>query len=121
VMVRDRWRPQPRPTWVTCVPSLVHPNLVPDLAQRVASGLRIPFVSAIKKVRGNRPQKAQENSFHQCSNLDGVFEVTEARHGPVLLLDDVVDSRWTLTVVAALLRQAGAEAVFPIALAAATA
>jgi len=120
-MVRDRWRPQPRPTWVTCVPSLAHPNLVPDLARRVAAGLRIPFVSAIKKVRGNLPQKLQENSFYQCSNLDGAFEVTAAQHEPVLLLDDVVDSRWTLTVVAALLRQAGVEAVFPVALAAATA
>jgi len=35
----------------------------------------------------------------------------------VLVLDDVVDSRWTLTVISALLRQAGCPAVYPMALA----
>src|SRR5207237_8631662 len=44
-MVRDRWRPQPAPTWVTCVPSLRHPDLLPDLAPRVAGRLEGPFVS----------------------------------------------------------------------------
>jgi ATP-dependent DNA helicase RecQ len=95
---------------------------VPDLAQSVAAGLQIPFVSAIAKVRTNQPQKLQENSYHQCANLDGVFEITgPVPDGPVLLLDDVVDSKWTLTVAAALLRQAGAAAVWPVGLAAATA
>jgi len=37
--------------------------------------------------------------------------------GPVLLVDDVVDSGWTATVVARLLRRAGAPAVLPLALA----
>jgi ATP-dependent DNA helicase RecQ len=37
--------------------------------------------------------------------------------GPVLLVDDVVDSGWTMTVAARLLRQAGAAAVLPFALA----
>jgi ATP-dependent DNA helicase RecQ len=37
--------------------------------------------------------------------------------GPVLLVDDIVDSRWTMTVVAALLRQAGCGPVYPLALA----
>jgi ATP-dependent DNA helicase RecQ len=40
--------------------------------------------------------------------------------GPVLLLDDVIDSGWTPTVGAALLRQAGAGPVFPGALARST-
>ena len=55
----------------------------------------------------NAPQKEQENRFHQCHNLDGVFAV-EGRvgEGAVLLVDDVVDSNWTLTVVSALLREA---------------
>ena len=39
--------------------------------------------------------------------------------GPVLLVDDLVDSRWTLTVAGRLLRRAGAPAVLPFALAAA--
>jgi ATP-dependent DNA helicase RecQ len=43
------------------------------------------------------------------------------RAGPVLLVDDMVDSAWTLTVVAALLRQAGSGPVWPLALAATSA
>ena len=37
--------------------------------------------------------------------------------GPVLLVDDLVDSRWTVTVAARALRRAGAPAVLPFALA----
>jgi ATP-dependent DNA helicase RecQ len=39
--------------------------------------------------------------------------------GPVLLVDDLLDSRWTLTVAGALLRRHGASSVLPFALAAA--
>jgi ATP-dependent DNA helicase RecQ len=74
----------------------------------------------VRKVRQNQPQKEQENTHHQCANLDGVFAVSDAPAGSVLLLDDVVDSGWTLTVVAALLRNAGAQPVWPVALAAAS-
>jgi ATP-dependent DNA helicase RecQ len=38
-------------------------------------------------------------------------------HGPVLLVDDVIDSGWTATVATRLLRRAGASAVLPFALA----
>jgi ATP-dependent DNA helicase RecQ len=34
-----------------------------------------------------------------------------------LLVDDVIDSGWTVTVISALLRKQGCEAVFPVALA----
>lgn len=117
-MMRRRWVPDPVPCWVTCVPSLSNPNLVPDFARRVASALGIPFLDVVRKVRQNRPQKLMNNSFHQCRNLDGVFEIHgEVPQNPVLLIDDVVDSGWTLTIIAALLRQAGSGAVFPLALA----
>jgi ATP-dependent DNA helicase RecQ len=76
----------------------------------------------VAKVRDNEPQKAQQNRFHQCHNLDGVFAISPGvLAGPVLLVDDMVDSGWTLTVVAALLRRAGSGPVFPIALASAMA
>ena len=117
-MILDRWRPDPWPVWVTCVPSNRHPVLVPDYASRLAVALSLPFVPAVAKARENAPQKAQQNRFHQCHNLDGVFVVDgRVREGGVLLVDDVVDSRWTLTVVAALLRRAGCAAVWPLALA----
>lgn len=117
-MIQNRCRPNPAPTWVCCVPSLNHPELVPDFARKLAQRLAIPFVDAVSKVRVNQPQKGQQNSFHQCHNLDGVFEITHVCPAePVLLVDDVVDSRWTLTVIAALLQQAGSGAVYPVALA----
>jgi ATP-dependent DNA helicase RecQ len=117
-MIRGRWKPDPIPTWVTCVPSLSRPHLVPDLARNVAALLGLPFVPAVTKVQANEPQKLQQNRYRQCANLDGVFEVTnDVRPGPVLLVDDMVDSTWTMTVVAALLRQAGAGPVLPVALA----
>lgn len=51
-------------------------------------------------------------------NLDGVFEICGIlKDEPVLLVDDVVDSRWTLTIVGLLLKRAGAGAVYPVALA----
>ena len=120
-MIRDRWRPDPWPDWVTCVPSNRHPALVPDLASRLAEALSLPYVPVVEKVRDNAPQKAQQNRFHQCHNLDGAFAVDgRIPEGGVLLVDDIVDSKWTLTVVAALLRRAGCSAVWPFALATAS-
>jgi len=117
-MITERWNPQPFPQWVTCVPSRTHPDLVPDFAKRFARRLNLPFVPALTKLQDNQQQKFQQNRFHQCKNLDGVFGVIGDVPGdPVLLLDDIVDSGWTLTITAAILRRAGSGPVFPVALA----
>lgn len=117
-MIQQRWQPNPAPQWVCCVPSRNHPELVPDFAKRLAARLGLPFVNAVSKVKDNQPQKGQQNRFHQCHNLDGVFAVSQLhRNKPVLLVDDVIDSGWTLTVIAALLQQAGSGFVYPVALA----
>lgn len=117
-MIRRRWNPTPAPTWVTCVPSRTHPELVPDFSYRLAERLGLPFRPVVSKIRDNQPQKRQQNRFHQCRNLDGAFSVADSvPHGPVLLVDDIVDSGWTLTIVAALLRRAGSGPVWPVALA----
>ena len=117
-MYEQRWQPDPAPEWITCVPSQIHPTLVPDFARRLARRLGLPFVDAIQKTRHNEPQKNQQNSFHQCKNLDGAFAISEdIPEKPVLLVDDIVDSRWTVTVLAALLRQNGSGLVYPVALA----
>ncbi|MDG4552373.1 MAG: RecQ family ATP-dependent DNA helicase [Candidatus Contendobacter sp.] len=117
-MIGQRWRPDPPPTWVTCVPSRKHPTLVPDFTRRLAVRLRLSFVSAVSKRRDNQPQKFQQNRYHQCRNLDAAFAINAPiPNGPVLLVDDMVDSTWTLTIVAALLRQAGSGPVWPVALA----
>ena len=120
-MIRERWQPDPPAKWVACVPSLRCPALVPDFARRLASTLQLPFRDVIQKVRDCPPQKQQENTFHQCRNLDGAFKVVGGvPASPVLLVDDVVDSRWTMTVLAALLRHSGSGLVYPIGLASAS-
>ena len=116
-MILNRWLPEPFPAWVACVPSLRHPNLVPDFAGRLAARLKLPFKNVVSKIKDNQPQKTQNNSFYQCRNLDGAFAIKKRVSGtPVLLVDDMVDSRWTVTVIAALLRRAGSGPVFPVAL-----
>ncbi len=117
-MVEERWKPRPYPEWVACVPSLERP-LVEDFARRVASSLNLPFVGCVRKKFPTRPQKSMENSCQQAHNLRGAFEVEagEARRGPLFLVDDMVDSRWTFTVVAAHLLEKGSGPVFPLAVA----
>lgn len=118
-LIRNRWVLANSIAWVTCIPSTRHPNLVPDFAQRLALALGVPFRPVIQKSRETEPQKSMENRFHQCHNLDGAFMIQPVvgTNDSVLLVDDVVDSAWTLTLATALLRQTGTSAVYPFALA----
>ena len=114
-----RWRPSPEPQWVTCVPSLRYPNLVPDFAERLAKQLALPFHRVLHRAEGRPEQKMMANSTQQAHNMDGSLEVSgePLPRSPVLLVDDMVDSRWTLTVAARLLRSHGSGKVWPLALA----
>ena len=116
-MIKE-WNPQPSPTWVTCVPSLRHPELVPNFAQRLAAALGLPFHMVIAKTDARPEQKTMANSTQQARNIDGSLALKgqPIPPGPVLLVDDMVDSRWTLTVAAWLLRKSGSGAVWPMAL-----
>ncbi len=113
------WKPEPMPKWITCILSKNIPDLVPDFAKRLAERLNIKFIETLEKVKDNQQQKFMENSFQQANNLDGAFKlrIKSGNYSPCLLIDDMVDSRWTLTVASALLRQAGCLAVHPMALA----
>ncbi|ACK65586.1 ATP-dependent DNA helicase, RecQ family [Rippkaea orientalis PCC 8801] len=115
----QRWKPEPKPTWITCIPSLNRPHLVPNFSQRLANHLQILFIPVVTKIKKNPPQKNMSNSYQQAHNLDGVFSIDREKVMPdsVFLVDDFVDSRWTLTVVSALLRQTGSGQVFPTTLA----
>jgi ATP-dependent DNA helicase RecQ len=114
----EEWTPQPVPTWVTCVPSLRDPMLVPDFAERLAERLGLPFRAVLRKSVDRPPQQTMQNSMQQAHNLDGAFDITEKLpEGPVLLVDDTIDSRWTMTVTAWLLRSHGSGEVYPVALA----
>jgi ATP-dependent DNA helicase RecQ len=111
------WRPDPAPTWLAYVPAFGGGGPVADLAVRLAGKLGIPCVEAVAKVRHTPKQKTMQNSHQQVVNLLGAFATREVLPGPVFLLDDMVDSRWTFTVVGSLLREAGSGPVYPVALA----
>jgi len=116
-MARD-WGPNPFPEWVTCIPSRRRPTLVPDFAKRLAAALGLPFVEALEKTDDRPEQKTMSNSILQARNLDGSLAVLKGRvaQGPVFLVDDMVDSRWTITVASWLLRKNGSGRVYPLAL-----
>ena len=114
-----KWNPKPFPTWVTCLPSLRNPTLVPDFAKKLASALKLPFVMAITKTMERPPQKEMANSIKQARNIDGSLAVKNLpfNNGPVFLIDDTVDSKWTFTVASWILRNNGSGQVWPLALA----
>lgn len=99
------------------VPSL-RSDVVKDFAFRLAAKLGIPCIDVIQKIAA-KMQKDMENSSFQCSNAQKSFSLRDGSSlsGSILLVDDVVDSKWTLTVCGYLLRTAGAEYVYPYALA----
>jgi ATP-dependent DNA helicase RecQ len=117
-MVQRRWKMEHEPKWVCSVPSLTHEALVPSFAERLANKLGLPYRNVVEKITENEQQKYQQNRYHQCKNLDGAFAVNfNLPNTPVFLIDDIVDSGWTMTVISALLKQKGASHVYPIALA----
>ena len=70
------------------------------------------------KTRETKPQMELENSHQQFANVWGAFAVEGVPAGePVLLVDDLVDSRWTLTIAGATLLQAGSGLISPFVLA----
>jgi ATP-dependent DNA helicase RecQ len=93
--------------------------LVPDFARRLAEALQLPFRMALVKIRDTAEQKEMHNSPMQEQNAKGSFAVdkNEVQTGSVLLVDDLVDSKWTMTVAASQLREHGAGEVWPMALA----
>jgi ATP-dependent DNA helicase RecQ len=106
---------------VAAVPSTRRQGLVEDFARALARELDLPFVPCLVAAAGAEPQSAMLNSVRQLANayakvgLDGSLAVAS---GPVLLVDDLVDSGWTMTVAGHLLREAGSGPVHPFALAA---
>jgi ATP-dependent DNA helicase RecQ len=121
-----RWSWEERPTWIAWVPSRRRDPLLRELAERIGALGRLPVHPALHR-RSDAPRRHQEefaNSAHRLGNVWGAFDVLDAhlpaariRDGPVLLLDDFLDTGWTMTVAAARLREAGAGAVYPFALA----
>ncbi|MDQ6783211.1 MAG: DEAD/DEAH box helicase [Actinomycetota bacterium] len=117
VLARWRW-PDGRPTWVTWIPSVRRPTLSGAVAERIGLIGKLPVVDAISRVRPGPPQADMGNSAYAWANVWATFELagTEGRSGPVLVVDDLWSSGWTMTVVAQLLVTAGHGPVYPFVL-----
>lgn len=101
---------------ITFVPSL-RSSIVKDFASRLALRMGIALYDSLGKLPAE-PQKDMENSAYQCENARQSFYVkTKRLPSRLILVDDVVDSRWTLTVCGYKLMEAGCLEVYPFALA----
>lgn len=116
-LIKEKWNECDSLDYVAAIPSLRRPNLVKDFAKKVSKKLGIQFIDVVKKSIETPEQKTMENSTMQCKNIYDAFKVTHCVNGNILLIDDMVDSGWTLTVCGALLKSQGADKVFPFALA----
>lgn len=117
-MIMNEWKPAPFPKYVAAVPSLRENKLVRDFAARLAQALQIPFADVVRKVKETKPQKEMANSAQQAANLFDAFAIAgPIPNGPCLLIDDIFDSRWTLTVIGYLISQNGGGPVYPFTLA----
>lgn len=105
------------------MPSASRRGLVDAFARSLADRLGLPYVEALTVLDGADPQKAMQNSSQQLRNAHRKLGIDgpAVRPGAVLLVDDIVDSGWTLTVAGWLLRTHGSGEVHPFALAVASA
>lgn len=103
---------------VTNIPSQRNTK-VERLAKDIASILQYEYKDYLKAESGTNQQKTMQNSFFQYKNAAAKIKLKDesAVSGNVILVDDMVDSRWTLTVAGSILRKAGADSVFPFCLA----
>ncbi len=121
-LIQQQWIPNPFPTWLTAIPSRRHPTLVSDFANRLASKLGIPFLPVLVRTGEPSEQKTMQNSTMQALNVLGTLSI-EGRvpSEPVLLVDDIIDSGWTMTIAGYILRSHGSGEVYPFTLAQASA
>lgn len=117
VKTLSRWGwPAGRPSWVTWVPTRTRPLLLADTARRLAELGRMQLVEALAADGPGVQRDAATNVESATRALQRLSVAGEVPAGPVLLLDDTTRSGFTLTVAAALLREAGAGPVYPLVL-----
>ena len=118
VRVLADWDWDARPGAVVAMPSRRRPVLIESLARGLAGIGRLPFAGTLDW-RGGPPTGAPGgNSAFRLASVWNRFSADglDLPPGvPVLLVDDLVDSRWTITVAGQELLRAGAGAVLPFA------
>jgi ATP-dependent DNA helicase RecQ len=108
---------------VVTLPSRTRPRLIASLGERIAEIGRLPLLGSLEYA-GNGPGPRQFNSPQRLQAIWRELRVpgplagaVASLGGPVLVIDDRIDSGWTMTVAARLLREAGAPGVLPLVLA----
>jgi ATP-dependent DNA helicase RecQ len=124
VAILAAWEWAERPAAVVTLPSRTRPELIGSLGRQIAAIGRLPYAGALEYEPGHDGGPGQDNSAQRLRAVWGSMSVPEpvrdavaASGGPVLLVDDLIDTGWTMTVAARLLREAGAPAVLPLVLA----
>ena len=120
VKVLAAWDWTARPTAVMALDSERHPVLISSLAARLAQLGRLTDLGTLRYAPEHRPVTAA-NSAYRVAALSGAWSPPHSvPAGPVLLVDDMTDTGWTLTMAARVLREAGASEALPFAMAAVT-
>jgi len=126
--VLKRWDWESRPTWICPLPSRRSAGAIDAIAESLGTIGKLPVHRAIVATSSdlapaNAFQADQANSAHQVLNVWHRLSIDasalpdpQVLAGPALLIDDEADSRWTLTVAAIRLHEAGAAAVLPFVL-----
>jgi ATP-dependent DNA helicase RecQ len=119
VRVLADWRWDERPVAVAAVPSRSHPLLIGSLARGLARIGKLAYLGELALDPDAPTGRPGGNSAFRVADVHGRLsaDALSVPPGPVLLVDDLADSRWTLTLAARELRRAGATAVLPFVLA----
>ena len=115
-LVRDRWGPEPAPALghecsISGTPG-AGAELRGEAGGRARASLRSRGAARAGSA-GRRRRWRTATSSSATWTVRSPWKATSVRPEPVLLIDDIVDSRWTLTVIAAELRRAGSGPVHP--------
>jgi ATP-dependent DNA helicase RecQ len=119
------WDWAERPAAIVSIPSRHRPVLIDSLARGLSALGRLPYLGSLDLVAGGPVGTPGGNSVYRLGSVWQRFEVSPAladelaalEGRPVLLVDDLVDSRWTMTIAGRSLRNAGVSSVLPFALA----
>ena len=135
IRVLADWNWEQRPVAVVSIPSRSRPQLIESVATGLATAGKLPYLGPLDLVGTGPTGDPGGNSAYRLASVWGAFAVPSTfpgrspfpealegdtpgnPSGPILLIDDLADSRWTLTVASRELLRAGASAVLPFTLA----
>jgi len=117
VAVLKAWNWKERPVAVMGLDSERHPLLIGSLVTRLSELGRLQNLGTLYYRPQRRPVTAANSAYRVAALVDSWEAPTLDVTGPVLLVDDLVDTGWTMTMATQVLRTAGAPAVLPFAMA----